>query len=235
MNARIADAVASRYRNRGVPQEDLQQAAYEGLVKAVHRFDPTQDHDLLTFAVPTIRGEVQRYFRDRSWMVRPPRRIQELQGRAGAATGALRFELGREPSQREVCERLDVDERDYVEAMTALGCFQPSSLDQPVGDAAVTLGDLVADDRDEWLAAEARCLLGPAVRTLSERDRRILTLRFYDGLTQAEMGVELGIAQSQVSRLIDRILGDLRTRIDVPRPESGGVLPESAWSGPGHP
>lgn len=228
LNLRVADAVASRYRDRGVPQEDLQQAAYEGLLKAVHRFDPALDHDLLSFAVPTIRGEVQRHFRDRSWMVRPPRRLQELQARARAATGALTSELGRAPSRREVCARLGVGEAEHAEAMAAIGCFRPTSLDQHVGGTASTLGDLLADDRDDRAAAEARCLLGPALRMLSDRDRRILSLRFDEGWSQQEIAVELGVTQAQVSRLVERILRDLRSRLDDPRAPVDGPVPRTA-------
>src|SRR4051812_39456004 len=100
-NLSVAQAVASRYRNRGVSEEDLTQAGYEGLVKAVHKFDPSVRPDLLTYAVPTIRGEIQRYFRDHSWAVRPPRRIQEMQWRISRCIEHLSQELGREPSDDE--------------------------------------------------------------------------------------------------------------------------------------
>ncbi|RYP79555.1 sigma-70 family RNA polymerase sigma factor, partial [Nocardioides guangzhouensis] len=98
LNADVAESVASRYRGRGIPTDDLRQVAYEGLVKAVHRFDPARRHDFLSFAVPTIRGEVQRYFRDQGWTVRPPRRIQDLQWRLHRAIEELSQDLGREPN-----------------------------------------------------------------------------------------------------------------------------------------
>jgi RNA polymerase sigma-B factor len=104
INRGVAEAVAARYRGRGVPAEDLQQAAYEGLIKAVHKFDPSVRPDLLTYAVPTIRGEVQRWFRDQSWMVRPPRRIQELQWRISRSIDHLSQDLGRPPSDQEVSD-----------------------------------------------------------------------------------------------------------------------------------
>ncbi|WP_148613468.1 sigma-70 family RNA polymerase sigma factor [Nocardioides rubriscoriae] len=214
LNRRIADAVASRYRDRGVPIEDLQQAAYEGLVKAVHRYDPTQAEDLLTFAVPTIRGEVQHHFRDRSWMVRPPRRVQELQARATHATVELRREVGREPTDTEVRDRLGIDAAEYAEVVTAFGCFNPPSLDRPLGEeGSATMGDLLVDGRSAHDAVEARCLVGPAMSRLALRDRQVLFLRFYEERSQREIGVELGLTQAQVSRILERVLRTLRRTV----------------------
>lgn len=216
LNCRVADAVASRYRDRGVPLEDLQQAAYEGLVKAVHRFDPAHAEDLLTFAVPTIRGEVQRHFRDRSWMVRPPRRVQELQSQTNNVIPVMRDELGREPTDAEVWGRLGIGAAEYAEVVTAFGCFAPSSLDRQVGDDAgsATMGELLADDSDEHEALEARVLLEPAVRDLGERDKRMLFLRFYEERSQREIAEELGLTQAQVSRLLERVLRTLRWAVE---------------------
>lgn len=221
LNCRVADAVAARYRDRGVPAEDLQQAAYEGLVKAVQRYDPSHADDLLTFAVPTIRGEVRRYFRDRAWMVKPPRRLQELQGRTNAALDHLGESLGREPTDAEVCDYLGIDAEEYTELRLAFGCFHPPSLDRPVSDTedSASLGDLLADERDDRDAAEARCLLAPALARLGERDRRILRLRFVEEWTQREIGDEFELTQTQVSRLLGRILRDLRGVIE---PETAG-------------
>src|SRR4051795_13119545 len=119
INRGVAESVAARFRNRGVAQEDLVQVAYEGLTKAVARFDPSLRNDLLTFAVPTIRGELQRYFRDQGWTVRPPRRIQEVQGRAQIAIRDLEQLLGREPDDAEVADELGVSVEEYGEAMAA--------------------------------------------------------------------------------------------------------------------
>ncbi|MEO9325408.1 sigma-70 family RNA polymerase sigma factor [Nocardioides sp. C4-1] len=216
LNCRVADAVASRYRDRGVAYEDLQQAAYEGLVKAVHRFDGDHADDLLTFAVPTIRGEVQRYFRDRSWMVRPPRRIQELQQRVSATIAAQSATLGREPTDAEVCAELGIGPEEHAEVVRAFGCFRPSSLDHPLSDddGSATVGDVLADDRESHGAAEARVVLGPAVRRLGPRDQRLVFLRFFEERTQREIGAELGLTQTQVSRQLERVLRDIRTVVD---------------------
>lgn len=213
INRGVADAVARRYRHRGVPLEDLTQVAYEGLIKAVSRFDPELRNDLLTFAVPTIRGEVQRYFRDQGWMVRPTRRVQEVQGRAQAATRDLEQEHGREPSEAEVADEMGIPTSEYREAMAAQGCFQPVSLDLPLGADRATLSDVLVGDDEDDAASEARLMLAPVLRHLPERDRRILYLRFFEDLTQAEIGESLGVTQMQVSRLLTRILGTLRIEL----------------------
>ncbi|CAI9407179.1 sigma-70 family RNA polymerase sigma factor [Nocardioides sp. T2.26MG-1] len=214
VNRGVADAVAARFRNRGVAQEDLRQVAYEGLTKAVRRFDPTLRHDLLTYAVPTIRGELQRYFRDQGWTVRPPRRIQELQWRVNQVVERLTQDLGHEPSEQEIADELGTSVEDYRDAAAAFGCFQPTSLDQPLAhETATAMGDLITDEEDASSPAEARLMLAPVVRRLPERHRRILYLRFFEDLTQEEIGQDLGVTQMQVSRLLSRILGDLRDEL----------------------
>lgn len=218
INRGVADAVASRYRNRGVPLDDLRQVAYEGLTKAVRRFDPSLRNDLLTFAVPTIRGELQRYFRDQGWAVRPPRRIQETQARLNQVAEDLCHRLGREPTDAECADALGISLADYRETRSAYGCFQPTSLDQPAGAGSPTsIGDLLADEEHTADAAEARVTLAPVVRRLSERDRRILYLRFFEDLTQEEIGQDLGVTQMQVSRLLSRILGTLKDELEGTR------------------
>lgn len=217
LNRRIADAVASRYRDRGVPLEDLQQAAYEGLVKAVRRFDPAQSDDLLTFAVPTIRGEVQRHFRDRSWMVRPPRRLQELQTQVNHAVSTLHELLGREPSRSEICEHVGIDAAEYAEVIGAFGCFSPVSLDRRLGaeGGGAAVGELIADPHEGYLPVEARCLVESAVRGLGDPDRRLLHLLFAEEWSQREVGETMGLSQAQVSRRLQRLLHELRGRVDA--------------------
>ncbi len=214
LNRGVAEAVASRYAGRGVARDDLRQVAYEGLVKAVRRFDPETRNDLLTFAVPTIRGELLRHFRDHGWSVRPPRRVQELQWRVNKKIEELEQELGHAPRDAEIKAALGISDDDYREAIEAFGCFQPTSLEQPAtSDSTATLGDFVPDEDTESVASEARVILSPVVRRLPERDRRILQLRFFEDLTQAEIGEDLGVTQMQVSRLLTRILDDLRSEL----------------------
>jgi len=214
INRGVAESVAARYRNRGVAFEDLCQVAYVGLIRAVRQYDAERADDLLTYAVPTIRGEVQRYFRDHGWAVRPPRRVQELQIQLRRQHTELAQELGREPTVEEVCSTLDVTARDYEEAMSAVGCFHPVSLDQPVRtDSTATIGEAIPVEQSVD-AVEARAVLQPVLRTLSPRDRRIVHLRFVEDLTQEQIGDEIGVTQMQVSRLLSRILDEMRQQID---------------------
>ena len=168
----VADAIASRYRRRGVADDDLQQVAYLALTKAARKFDPEAGHDFLSYAVPTIRGELRRYFRDSGWMVRPPRKVQELQSRIFAAQSELSLTLGRSPSPREVAAHLGEPVGDIEEALAAEGCFTPTSLDRSVtSDSELTVGDLLAGHDVTESAAEARVVLGPR-RTPPERARQ---------------------------------------------------------------
>ena len=214
LNMGVARAIAARYRDRGIAEDDLLQAAYVGLVKAVQGFDPSYERDFLSYAVPTVTGEVKRYFRDFGWTVRPPRRIQELQAQISRASTELSQTLHRSPKPSEVASYLSIDVDSVVEALAADGCFTPASLDVPVGeDGSTSLGELLGADDADLGRAEARILLGPAVRKLKPRDRRILELRFFHGWTQEQIAGDIGVTQMQVSRLLSRILSDLRTEL----------------------
>jgi RNA polymerase sigma-B factor len=212
LNRGVAEAVAARYRNRGIAQDDLEQVAYEGLVKAVLRFEPDVGKDLMAYAVPTIRGELQRHFRDQGWVVRPPRRIQEQQWRLPQIIEDLGQQLGSEPTAEDVAAALGVPAAEYRRTMSAFGCFQPASLDQPAGGGSA-VGDLLVAEARDTEAAEARATLAPVVRRLPERDRRVLYLRYFEDRTQEEIGDDLGVTQMQVSRLLTRILCTLRSEM----------------------
>lgn len=214
VNQGVAESLASRYSGRGVAAEDVRQVACEALVKAVRRFDPGAGKDLLSFAVPTITGEIKRHFRDHGWVVRPPRRLQELQQRIGPVVDALRHQLDREPTAEEVASRLGVSPEEYDAALGAYGCFSPLSLDQPRTESGSTLGEGLSAEEGSVEAAETRVLLEPLVRELPLRDRRILYLRFFEDRTQAEIGEDLGITQTQVSRLLSGIFDSLRESLD---------------------
>jgi RNA polymerase sigma-B factor len=215
VNRPVAEALARRYRGRGVAEEDLVQVAYEGLVKAVRRFDPTVRDELLTYAVPSIRGALQRHFRDHGWTVRPPRSVQELQWRIGRRSPVLAAELGREPSASELASALETTTAAVESALAAYGLFAPVSLDRPVGggDGTALAELLPADEEGAQSATEARLVLGPALRDLSDRERRLLHLRFVEERTQAQIGVELGVTQMQVSRLLAGVVKKLRATL----------------------
>ena len=215
VNMGVARSVAARYRNRGVGPDDLDQVAYAALVRAAHAFDPGAGHDFLSYAVPSMRGEVRRYFRDCGWMVRPPRRIQELQARITGVESDLASRLGRPPRSDELADELAEPVRDVEEALAANGCFTPTSLDQVIHeDDATSIGNGLADEEGGYDVAEARVALGPALRRLQERDRRIVTMRFFGQFTQQEIADDIGVTQMQVSRLLSRIIGMLRVDLD---------------------
>jgi RNA polymerase sigma-B factor len=220
LNMGVARSVARRYRSKGIASEDLDQVAYVALVRAADKFDVSLDKDFLTYAVPSIRGEIKKHFRDHGWVVRPPRRTQELQPQVVAAGQELTHLLGRSPRPSEIASHLGVDVEEVIEALAMDGCFRPTSLDVPVGDGGSSvLGDLLEGEETGVQASEARMLLAPVLRQLGERDRRILYLRFFEGLTQREIGHELGVTQMQVSRLLTRICETLREQLaDSPGP-----------------
>jgi RNA polymerase sigma-B factor len=214
VNMPLARLLANRYVGRGIVQEDLQQVAYLGLVKAVRGYDDSRGHEFLGYAIPTIKGEIRRHFRDAGWTVRPPRRIQELQARLWATDAELTQTLHRSPTAAELGEALDVDVDEVVEALAADGCFVPSSLDAPAPDSdGGSLAERLGADDKEFERSEARVMLASAVRQLAPRDRKILELRFFEGWTQQQIGDEIGVTQMQISRLITRIISDLRVSI----------------------
>lgn len=211
----VAESVARRYARRGEALDDLIQVACLGLTKAVRRFDPDRGHDFLSYAVPTMSGEIKRHFRDSGWSVRPPRRIQELQARISATAADLNQELGRSPRPSELAEALDVQPADISEALASDGCFSPASLDErgPYDDG-YTLAEHLGAAEPGFERAEAVAMLRPVCQDLKPRDKRILYLRFYSGWTQAQIAADLGVTQMQVSRLLQRILTSLRSEIE---------------------
>ncbi|MFC6152211.1 sigma-70 family RNA polymerase sigma factor [Nocardioides yefusunii] len=213
VNRGVADSIAHRYTGRGVSVDDVRQVAAVGLVKGVQRFDPTRDQDLLTFAVPTIRGEIRRYFRDHAWFVRPPRRVQELQSGITRLRETVAQSDGREPSEQEAVAALGTTAEEYREAVTAFGQFSPSSLDRPLREDGATLADVLPDPDDGFAAVEARLLLEPVIGTLSPRERDLLRWRFVEDLTQVEIGRRLGVTQMQVSRLLSSLMARMRESI----------------------
>jgi RNA polymerase sigma-B factor len=228
INLQVADSLAQRYSARGLPLEDLMQEARLALVRVVESFRPEYGHDFLSYAVPSILGALRKQFRDSGWTVRPPRRIQEAQQAINQRRADLLQELGREPRVSEIAQALDLDEDTVIEALSADGCYTPASLDRPVGgegDAEPggrTLGSVLGGDDPDFASCEARVVLQPLLARLEERDRTVLRLRFVEGLTQREVGEEIGVTQMQVSRILTRIFNTLRQEV--------GEVPELAYA-----
>ena len=215
LNIEIARGIARRFRGRGAETDDLEQVAYLGLVKAARNYRLEADTPFIGFAIPTIRGEVKRYFRDCAWTVRIPRRLQELQGLIITKLPELQQRLNRDATREELAAYLGVELGEVEQAMSATGCFNVLSLDRPSDfDTNRSLADAVADDED-WTVGqlEAVDMLQPVQDELGPRERRNMELRFVEGWIQADIGRELGISQMQVSRLLRQILDDLRTKL----------------------
>jgi len=210
VNMPVAASIARRYFRRGERDEDLVQTAYVGLSKAVAGFDPGVQKDFLSYAVPTITGELKKHFRDHCWVVRPPRRIQELQAQVSRAREGLTQRLGRVPTASDVAGELGVSRERVVEALSADGCFTPDSLDAGVGEQGVAvLADVVGECDPGFARCEGHVLLVDVLRGLGAREREVLRLRFVEGWTQERIGRWLGVSQMQVSRLLGRVIRDL--------------------------
>jgi RNA polymerase sigma-B factor len=216
VNLPVATSVALRYRGRGEPVDDLVQVAHLGLVKAVDGFDPGRGSDFLAYAVPTIRGEVRRHFRDRGWDIRPPRRIQELRVRVEAAAETLSQRLDRSPRPSEIAEYLGTDVEDVAECLASAECYHVHSLDAPGDpvDGIDLAGTLGAPDPD-LEAIDDILSVRPLLAKLSPRDRRILALRFWRGWTQAQIAADVGVTQMQISRLLAQALRRLREQLEA--------------------
>jgi RNA polymerase sigma-B factor len=212
----LARSLARRYANKGEPLDDLEQVACVGLIKAIDRFDLGRDVRFATYAVPTIAGELKRHFRDRGWMMRVPREVQELTGRITVVRERLLADLSRSPTVLELARALECDEDRVQEALAAAAAYRTLSLDQPLGDGTGPLESLGGDDGG-YARAEARAMLADGLHELEPREREIVRLRYYEGLTQREIAERIGISQMHVSRLIRRTVDRLRDRIALPQ------------------
>lgn len=213
---RLAEHLARRFDNRGVPLEDLVQVASLGLVKAVERFEPERGLEFSTFATPTIVGELKRHFRDKGWAVRVPRRIQELHVEINGLVGTLTQRLGRSPTIDELARASGTSEEEVLEAMEAAQAYRSASIDAPSGgeESGLGLAGQLGDDDDNLFAAENKMLVADLIETLPKREQLLMRLRFYDGMTQTQIAERLGISQMHVSRLLSRSLAQLRERLE---------------------
>ncbi len=207
----LAAYFARRYDRRGVPREDLHQVAMLGLLNAVDRFDPEMETRFVSFAGRTIDGEIKRFFRDRTWSVRMPRRLQELHLRVRRASEELSHTLGRPPTVSELAEHIGVDIDEVLSALDAGNAYRADSLDRPAPGEEDRRSDLAALDGDAgFVAIEQRSLVQDLLASLPERERRILELRFFQEMSQTEIATEMGISQMHVSRLLRRTVEQLR-------------------------
>ena len=214
----LARQLARRYQRAGEPLDDLLQVASLGLIKAIDRFDPDREIAFSSYAVPTILGEIKRYFRDRTWAVRVPRDLQELTLKVDRAVGELCEELRRQPSVAEISSAVGAEEEDVLEALQAGGAYRAVSFDAPRsgGDEDVaTVGDSVGVDEDGFDRAEERATLKQLMATVTPREREVLRMRFEQDMTQAEIGAVIGVSQMQVSRVIRQALVRLRAAAEA--------------------
>jgi RNA polymerase sigma-B factor len=216
INMPLARAIGSRYRAKGVEWDDLVQVAYLALTKAVAGFDPTSPYRFSAYATATIRGEIKRWFRDHDWVVRPPRRYQDLRLVISQRESALAQELGRTPRADDVAAELGVSTRDVHASAAACQGRRSLSLDAPAYDpGSFSLGETVPDPGDDIDTLEWRLCLGESLARLGPRARLILRMRFENEATQAEIGQALGVSQMHVSRLLSRLLDQLREDLQV--------------------
>ncbi|WP_371793584.1 RNA polymerase sigma factor SigF [Streptomyces sp. NBC_01471] len=212
LNLALVKFAASRFRSRSEPMEDIIQVGTIGLIKAIDRFELSRGVEFPTFAMPTIIGEIKRFFRDTSWSVRVPRRLQELRLDLAKAGDELAQQLDRSPTVAELAARLDLTKEEVVEGMAASNAYTASSLDaQPEeDDSEGALADRIGYEDHDLEGVEYIESLKPLIAGLPSRDRQILSLRFVANMTQSEIGEELGISQMHVSRLLSRTLVKLR-------------------------
>jgi RNA polymerase sigma-B factor len=216
----LVRSLARRYANRGEQLEDLVQVGSIGLIKAIDRFDVDRGVELTTYATPNIIGEIKRHFRDKGWSIRVPRGLQELNVRLSQLLERLTVELERSPTIAELAEAADVTEEEVLEALESGQAYTTVSLSAPAGggedselDPLESLGEL----EHEYEVSEDRAVLAPGLDILDERERRIIHLRFWEGLTQSQIAAQVGISQMHVSRLIRRSLEKVRAEIGAER------------------
>jgi len=212
----VALHIARRFAHRGEPQEDLEQVATVGLINAVDRFEPERGTDFLSYAVPTIAGEVRRHFRDQAWSMRVPRRLKDLHVAIGAAVSELSQHLGRAPRPSEIAAHLQCDTEEVLEGLEAASAYRSASLDEVLTTdeaSGHTVADALGEADNALDQVEYREAVRPLLESLPERERTILLLRFFGNLTQTQIAQQVGISQMHVSRLLAQTLATLREQL----------------------
>ncbi len=213
-NIAMAERLARRFRNRGEPIDDLTQVAMVGLVNAIDGYDPGRGCDFGGYATPTIVGEIRRYFRDKGWRIKVPRRLQELRLLVNRATIELSQTMSGSPSVADLAKHLGLEPEEVAEAIDVARLYHPLSLSTPAGpDSDLCLSDPLGDDDPGIEAVDNRESVKPLLAALPERERRILTMRFFGEMTQSQIAGELGISQMHVSRLLAQTLQKLRSQL----------------------
>ncbi|GAC1654091.1 MAG: hypothetical protein NVS9B1_04650 [Candidatus Dormibacteraceae bacterium] len=206
--------LARKFANRGEPLEDVVQVGFLGLIKAIDRFEPELGNEFTTFATPTVTGEIKRYFRDKGWAIRFPRRLQELYQQVLRVNEELKGTLGRQPRVAEIAEKIGVSEEEVLEAMEMSPAHAPVSLSATIGsdgDSSRTVSDALGETDSNLERVEMRDVLRRAMLHLNPRERKIMAMRFYDEMSQSEIAKRLGISQMHVSRLQRAALDHLRS------------------------
>jgi len=213
-NMAFAQRLARRFRDRGEPNDDLAQVAMVGLVNAIDGYDPQRGCEFVGYATPTIVGEIRRYFRDKGWRIKVPRRLQELRLQVNKARVELSQTMAASPTNADLARHLGVSEEDVVEAIEVGRLYNPVSLSAPAGpDTDLGIADPLGDEDPGMAAVENRESVKPLLASLPERERKILTMRFFGDMTQSQIATELGISQMHVSRLLAQTLANLRSAL----------------------
>ena len=225
----LVEHCARRFRNRGEPFEDLVQVGTIGLLKSIDRFDLERGVEFSTYATPTIIGEIKRYFRDKGWAIRVPRRLQELRMQIGAASADLTQSLGRSPTPRELAERIGCSVEDILEGIESSQAYSTLSLDAGDNDedGAATMLDAIGVEDAGLEHVEIRESIKPLLDRLDAREKRILLLRFFKNMTQSQIAEEIGVSQMHVSRLLSRTLEQLRTSLEADPDRGADPLPSA--------
>lgn len=214
----LVEHCARRFRNRGEPYEDLVQVGTIGLIKSVDRFDTDRGVEFSTYATPTIIGEIKRYFRDKGWAIRVPRRLQELRMQISATTAELTQRHGRSPTPRELAEAIGCSVEEIVEGMESSNAYSTLSLDATDDDSDGAAGqsmlDAIGIDDESLEQVEIRESVKPLLEQLPPREKRILLLRFFKNMTQSQIAEEIGVSQMHVSRLLAKTLEQLRESLE---------------------
>lgn len=213
----LAQNIAQRFSGRGEDMDDLNQVAYVGLLQAIDRFDAEKGRGFVAYAVPTVMGEIRRYFRDHAWSTHVPRRLKDLTVGINKVTDDLAQRLGRSPTAAEIAAEIGAETGEVIEALAARSAYQPASLDTPLDlsddGSGATLADTLGEEDGELAKSERYLLLRPLLERVPERERRILMLRFFEEKSQSDIAREIGVSQVHVSRLLARTLADMRSRL----------------------